>query len=54
MMVIKKIRRTFVATFLALLSLSLNAQEKQKIVDFMTFEDYVIGGESDFLMQTHL
>jgi len=44
MMVIKKIRRTFVATFLALLSLSLNAQEKQKIVDFMTFEDYVIGG----------
>jgi len=33
-----------VATFLALLSLLLNAQEKQKIVDFMTFEDYVVGG----------
>ena len=43
-MVIKKIRRTFVAIFLALLSLSLNAQEKQKIVDFMTVEDYIIGG----------
>jgi len=43
-MVINKIRRTFVATFLALLSLLLNAQEKQKIVDFMTFEDYVVGG----------
>ena len=43
-MVIKRIRRTFVAIFLALLSLSLNAQEKQKIVDFMTSEDYIIGG----------
>ena len=43
-MVIKKIRRTFVAIFLALLSLCLNAQEKQKIVDFMTVEDYIIGG----------
>ena len=44
MMVIKKFRRTFIATFLALLSLLLNAQEKQKIVDFMTVEDYIIGG----------
>ncbi len=43
-MVIKKIRRTFVAIFMALLSLSLNAQEKQKIIDFMTVEDYIIGG----------
>ena len=43
-MVIKRIRRTFVAIFLALLSLSLNAQEKQKIVDYMTVEDYIIGG----------
>lgn len=43
-MVIKKIRRTFIAIFLVLLSLSLNAQEKQKIVDFMTVEDYIIGG----------
>jgi outer membrane protein insertion porin family len=44
MMVIKKFRRTFIATFLAFLSLLLNAQEKQKIVDFMTVEDYIIGG----------
>ena len=43
-MVIKKIRRTFIAIFLALLSLSLNAQEKQKIVDYMTVDDYIIGG----------
>ncbi len=43
-MVIKQIKRTFAAIFLALLSLSLNAQEKQKIVDFMTSEDYIIGG----------
>ena len=45
-MVIKKIRRTFVAIFLAFLSLSMNAQEKQKIVDYMTVEDYIIGGVS--------
>jgi outer membrane protein insertion porin family len=44
MMVIRKIRRTFIALFLALLSLSINAQEKQKIVDFTTVEDYIIGG----------
>ena len=44
MMVILKFRRTFIATFLAFLSLLLNAQEKQKIVDFMTVEDYIIGG----------
>src|SRR5450759_2274683 len=43
-MVIKKIKETFIAIFLVLLSLSLNAQEKQKIVDFMTVEDYIIGG----------
>ena len=43
-MVIKKIKKTFLAIFLALLSLSLNAQEKQKIVDYMTVEDYIIGG----------
>jgi outer membrane protein insertion porin family len=43
-MVIKKIRRTFVAIFLALLSLSLNAQEKQKLVDYMTVDNYIIGG----------
>src|SRR5450759_736419 len=43
-MVIKKIKETFLAIFMALLSLSLNAQEKQKIVDYMTSEDYIIGG----------
>jgi len=43
-MVITKIRKTFIALLMALLSLSLNAQEKQKVVDFMTVEDYVIGG----------
>ena len=43
-MVIRKIRKTFIAIFLALLSLSLNAQEKQKIVDYMNVEDYIIGG----------
>src|SRR5450759_3039849 len=43
-MVIKKIKETFLAIFMALLSLSLNAQEKQKIVDYMTVEDYIIGG----------
>jgi outer membrane protein insertion porin family len=45
-MVIRRIKRTFVAIFLTLLSLSLNAQEKQNIIDFMTSEDYVIGGLS--------
>ena len=43
-MVIKKITETFLVIFLALLSLSLSAQEKQKIVDYMTVEDYIIGG----------
>ena len=35
-MVIKRIKRTFIAIFLILLDLALNAQEKQEIVDFMT------------------
>lgn len=43
-MVIRKIRRTFIAIILGLLSFMVNAQEKQKIVDFMTTDDYVIGG----------
>jgi outer membrane protein insertion porin family len=43
-MVINKIRRTFVVIFLVLMSLSLYAQEKQKIVDYMTVEEYIIGG----------
>ena len=43
-MVIRKIRRTFVAIFLILLSLSLSAQEKQSIVDYMSVENYIVGG----------
>jgi outer membrane protein insertion porin family len=43
-MVIRRIKRTFVAMFLTLLSLSMNAQEKQDIVDFMSPEDYTLGG----------
>lgn len=43
-MVIKTVRRTFIAISLVILSVSLNAQEKQKIVDYMTTEDYIIGG----------
>ncbi len=45
-MVIKQIRRTFIALIMALLSLSLFAQEKQKIADYMTVDDYIIGGVS--------
>ena len=43
-MVIRRIKRTFVAIFLTLMSLLLNAQEKQEIIDFMSTEDYIIGG----------
>src|SRR5450759_2390947 len=43
-MVIRRIKRTFIAIFLTLMSLSLNAQEKQEIIDFMSSEDYIIGG----------
>jgi len=43
-MVIRKISKTFIAILLALLSLSLNAQEKQKIADYMNVEDYIVGG----------
>jgi outer membrane protein insertion porin family len=45
-MVILKIKRSFVAILLTLLSLSLYAQEKQEIIDFMKSEDYIIGGVS--------
>jgi outer membrane protein insertion porin family len=44
LMVIKQIRRIFVATFLALFCLSLHAQEKQGIADYMNPDDYIIGG----------
>lgn len=43
-MVIKRIKRTFVAIFLTLMSLTLNAQEKQEIYDYMSSDDYIIGG----------
>jgi outer membrane protein insertion porin family len=43
-MVIKKIRITFLAISLALIGITLNAQEKQKIVDYLKVDDYIIGG----------
>jgi outer membrane protein insertion porin family len=43
-MVIRRIKRTFVAIFLTLTGLSVYAQEKQEIIDFMSPEDYIIGG----------
>ncbi len=43
-MVIRKIRRTFIAIILAYLSIFVNAQEKQKILDYMNSNDYIIGG----------
>ncbi len=45
-MAITKIKRIFISIFLVLLSISLNAQEKQEIVDYMSPEDYIIGGVS--------
>ena len=44
MMAIRRIKWSFVALFLTLMSLSLNAQEKQEIIDFMSSDDYIIGG----------
>jgi len=44
MMAIRRIKWSFVALFLTLMSLSLNAQEKQEIIDFMLSDDYIIGG----------
>ena len=43
-MVIRTISRSFVAILMTLLSLTMNAQEKQDIVDFMSYKDYIIGG----------
>jgi len=43
-MVIRIFKRSFVALFLALMSLSLNAQQKQEIMSFMSPEDYIVGG----------
>jgi outer membrane protein insertion porin family len=43
-MVISRIKKTFIAIFLTLMSLSIYAQEQQEIFDFMSSEDYIIGG----------
>ena len=43
-MVIRIIRKTFVAILLALFTLSIKAQEKQEIFNYMSPEDYIIGG----------
>jgi outer membrane protein insertion porin family len=45
-MVIRRIEKLFIVISLALLSLSLHAQEKQEIFNFMTSDDYVVGGVS--------
>lgn len=45
-MVIRTTERIFIAISLALLSLTLHAQEKQAIFDFTTQEDYVVAGVS--------
>ena len=45
-MVIRRIERIFLFISLALLSLSLHAQEKQEIFDFMNSDDYIVGGVS--------
>jgi outer membrane protein insertion porin family len=45
-MVIRIIAKTFIAVFLTLLSLSVNAQEKQEIIDYMSTDDYIVGGVS--------
>jgi len=45
-MVIRKIERIVLTISLTLLSLSLHAQEKQEIFDFMTSDDYIVGGVS--------
>ena len=43
-MVTRFFKRTFIVVFLTLMSLSVYSQEKHEIVDFMTPEDYIIGG----------
>jgi len=43
-MVISRNIKTFIAALFALWSVAINAQEKQEIVDFMSVEDYKIGG----------
>jgi outer membrane protein insertion porin family len=43
-MVIRRIKRTIAAILLTLLGVTLNAQEKLEIFDYMSSEDFVIGG----------
>jgi outer membrane protein insertion porin family len=43
-MVIRIIKRAFTTIFLTLMSLPLFSQEKQEIVDYMTTNDFIIGG----------
>lgn len=43
-MVITKIKWLFAIIFLIIISQSVNAQEKQEIVDFMNADDYIVGG----------
>ena len=43
-MVIRIIKRAFTTILLTLMSLSLFSQEKQEIVDYMTTNDFIIGG----------
>jgi outer membrane protein insertion porin family len=45
-MVIRRIKRSFVAVIMILMSISVYAQEKQEIIDFMSADDYIIGGVS--------
>ncbi len=46
LMIIRTIKRIFIASFLTLLSISIYAQEKQEIIDFNTPDDYIVGGVS--------
>ncbi len=45
-MVIRTIKRSFIAVFLTLLSISIYAQEKMEIIDFALPDDYIVGGVS--------
>jgi outer membrane protein insertion porin family len=45
-MVIRRFKLAFIAILLTHMSLSLSAQEKQEIVDYMGSNDYIVGGVS--------
>ncbi len=44
MMLFRRFKRTVLAPFLILACITVNAQEKQEIIDYMTQDEYVIGG----------